>query len=86
MPEPLGLMLIASSSSGGAHSGLIELVIRMYAKYSPDSTRPGITAPRNRLPTDTAIRLAISTSMIDGGIRMPSVADAASVPVASGVW
>ena len=38
-----------------------------------------------RLPTDTASRLAISTSMIDGGIRMPSVAEAAIVPVASGV-
>jgi hypothetical protein len=37
----------------------------------------------NRLPTETASRFAISTSMIEGGIRMPSVADAAMVPVAS---
>ena len=35
------------------------------------------------VPTGIDIRSAMMTSMIDGGMRMPSVPDAAIVPVAS---
>ena len=40
-------------------------------------------APRNRLPADVASISAITTSMIAGGIRMPSVPAEAMVPMAS---
>ncbi len=38
----------------------------------------------NTVPTGTDRRSAMMTSMIEGGIRMPSVPEAAMVPVASG--
>ena len=40
-------------------------------------------APANRVPTGTVIRSPMITSMIDGGIRMPSVPAEAMVPTAS---
>ncbi len=38
---------------------------------------------RNRLPADVASISAITTSMIAGGMRMPSVPAEAMVPMAS---
>ena len=46
--------------------------------------KPGMIAARNRLPTEIASRSPMMTSMIEGGIRMPSVPEAQIVPVASG--
>jgi hypothetical protein len=40
-------------------------------------------AARNRLPADVASISAITTSMIAGGMRMPSVPAEAIVPIAS---
>ena len=37
------------------------------------------------VPTGIDMRSAMMTSMIDGGMRMPSVPEAAMVPVASGM-
>ena len=42
-------------------------------------------AARNKVPTEIDNRSAMITSMMLGGIRIPSVPDAAMVPVASGV-
>jgi hypothetical protein len=42
-------------------------------------------AAMNTVPTGTDSRSDMITSMIDGGIRMPSVPDEAMVPVASGI-
>jgi hypothetical protein len=39
-------------------------------------------AARNRLPADVASISAITTSMIAGGMRMPSVPAEAMVPIA----
>jgi hypothetical protein len=39
-------------------------------------------APMKRSPTGVLTWSAISTSMIDGGIRMPSVPEAATTPEA----
>ena len=50
--------------------------------YSAPSSNPGISAPMKRSPADRLSRSAISTSMIDGGIRMPSVPTAPTVPAA----
>ncbi len=43
---------------------------------------PGKTAAMNRSPTDRAIWSAIITSMMDGGMRMPSVPEADTTPAA----
>ena len=51
--------------------------------YKPPNRSPGNTAPKNKSPTDIAMRSAISTSMMLGGIRMPSVPTAHTVPAAS---
>ena len=51
--------------------------------YSPPSSTPGNSAPRNKSPTLIAIRSAITTSMMLGGIRMPSVPTAQTVPEAN---
>ena len=40
-------------------------------------------AAENRLPTEMPIRSAMMISMIEGGMRMPSVPAAAMVPQAS---
>ena len=40
----------------------------------------------NSVPTETDRRSAIKTSMIEGGMRMPSVPDAQIVPVAKAGW
>ena len=51
--------------------------------YSTPNSRPGTSAPMNRSPTDTETWSAMSTSMMDGGMRMPSVPEAATSPLAS---
>ena len=70
-------------SGSGTLFGLTTPNTRMKATYIAPSIRPGKKAPKNRSPTlasGRARRSAISTSMIDGGIRMPSVPVAQLVP------
>ena len=55
----------------------------MYIKYRNPMITPGNTAAMNRSPTDSAIWSAIITNMIEGGIRMPNVPDAATTPEAN---
>jgi hypothetical protein len=55
----------------------------MKTMYSRPRPTPGISAPMNRSPTETDTWSAISTSMIDGGMRMPSVPEAATTPEAT---
>ena len=53
--------------------------------YISASIIPGISAPMNSLPTeasDVPSRSAIKTSMMLGGIRMPSVPTEQAVPTA----
>ena len=45
-----------------------------------------MTAAANSVPTETCSRSPMITSMIDGGIRMPSVPAEAMVPTASSFW
>ena len=52
-------------------------------RYMPESSSPGITAAANSAPADMASISAITTSMMAGGIRMPSVPADATVPRAS---
>ena len=44
---------------------------------------PGRNAPANSVPTGTPMRSPMITSMIDGGMRMPSVPADAIVPTDS---
>ncbi len=47
------------------------------------SRTPGTSAPMNNSPTDSESWSAIRMSMIDGGIRMPSVPADAITPEAN---
>ncbi len=53
--------------------------------YSRPSATPGTSAPMKRSPTEVDTWSAISTSMIDGGIRMPKVPKVPKVPEAATV-
>ncbi len=54
-----------------------------YTMYIRPIITPGITAPMNRSPTDSDSWSAMMTSMMLGGIRMPSVPAPATTPEAS---
>jgi hypothetical protein len=83
MPIWRSVSFSASAGRGGTRSGRTKPTTTMNTMYStPSSRHPGISAPMNRSPTDTDTWSAISTSMMDGGIRMPSVPEAATTPEA----
>jgi hypothetical protein len=71
------------SALAGTICGLKTPSARTYSMYIKPSSTPGTSAPMNRSPTDVDTWSAISTSMIDGGIRMPSVPEAATTPDAT---
>ena len=56
---------------------------RYRAGRGPTAESPGIVAAANSAPTDVFSISPMTTSMIDGGIRMPSVPAEAMVPIAS---
>ncbi len=82
-PAPLGP---SSAGIGGAISGFRKEMTPIQMRYSTESSRPGNKAPANSDPTGTDIRSPMITSMIEGGIRMPSVPEDAIVPTASSGW
>ena len=67
----------------GARRGHTKQAMTMKTMYRPLINRPGRTAPVNSVPTGTPTRSPMMTSMIDGGIRMPSVPALAMVPTDS---
>ncbi len=67
----------------GARRGHTKQATTMNTMYRPLISRPGRTAPVNSVPTGTPTRSPMITSMIDGGIRMPSVPALAMVPTDS---
>ena len=54
---------------------------KINTKYINASVKPGITAPINKLPTETCIISAIIINIILGGINIPNVPEAAITPV-----
>ena len=73
---------ISSSLIAGATFGSTEAHMKMNIKYINARVNPGISAPINKLPTETCIISAIIINIILGGIRIPKVPEAAITPVA----
>ena len=80
MPSCRSVSCSASAGRGGTRSGRAKPTTTRNTMYSRPSNTPGISAPMNRSPTDIDTWSAISTSMMDGGIRMPNVPEAATTP------
>ena len=70
------------SLRAGATFLSIEHHIKINIKYINANVKPGITAPMNKLPTETCIISAIIINIILGGINIPNVPEAAITPVA----
>ena len=74
---------MSPSFKAGATFLSIEHHTKINIKYINANVNPGITAPINKLPTETCIISAMIINIILGGIRIPKVPDAAITPVES---
>ena len=72
-----------SGGRAGAASGFKKATSNTCKAKAPAIIRPGITAPRNRLPTETPNWSPSTTSTTLGGMICPKVPEAAITPVAS---
>ena len=70
----------ASFERGGPSFGFSHTRPIVYTRYSPASSRPGSSAPAYRRATDTDSTGPMTTSITEGGMRMPSVPPAQIVP------
>ena len=74
---------LSSFERAGPSWGLIQHLMRIYRIYIAERIRPGIMAPAKSFPTDRAAWSAMTTNIILGGMRIPSVPPAHMLPQAS---
>ena len=71
-----------SLPGGGCLSGFINAQTTMYPENRPIRMKPGMKPARKMRMIDASAATAYTTSVIDGGIRMPSVPAVARDPSA----